>query len=371
MNLEKDKLLKMIEGSNHILLTGPKNPNLDVVSSAIAWSVFLSKQNKKSDIVFAGATPFYSFFSKNITIKDQLGDLNSFKIILDVSQTKVKQLSYDLKSDKKELQIDIVPENGIFKSENIRSEVGDYKYDLVLVFGAEDLEMLGEIFSEHRHFFYNSTIVNIDNSLLNENFGQLDIVDSAAASLAEISYFFLAGQIDQEIATALLAGIIFATKSFQSPKVNPKILTLAGDLIVAGAKREEIVEALYRTKDISALKSWGKILSRLEQKGSIAFSYLKHDELRDLPQDFESIVRDFILASPGFLVFVIFYQRDFNSSEAWIYTLANINALDILPGLEIVGNRRLAKVVLDKDLAVAKEIVLSKIATKLKLLASS
>ena len=370
MDLDKEKLLKLALEANSILLTGPQNPNLDALSSALAWSVFLSKKNKKSDVVFAGSFINYSFFPKNVKIKQGLGELNNFRIILDVSQTKLKQLSYDLKEQKKELQIDIVPENGIFKSSDVRTELGDYKYDLILVFGAEDLEFLGEVFSENRHFFHNCPIVSIDNSVLNENFGQLDIVDSKATSLAEISHYFLSEEMDEEIATCLLAGIIFATKSFQSPKVTPQILTLASDLIVFGAKREEIVEVLYRNQDIKALKSWGKVLSRLQKKNNIIFSYLKYDELEDLPQDFETIVRDFVLAGPGFQAFVIFYQRDFNSTEAWVYTLSNISALDLLSGLDPSGHRRLAKAVLSKKLEIARDFILEKINVKLKLLNS-
>ena len=65
------------------------------------------------------------------------------------------------------------------------------------------------------------------------------------------------------MATALLAGMIAATNSFQSPQVTPQTLELASQLIVRGADRQKVIESLYRTKDIDTLKNWGKVLSRL------------------------------------------------------------------------------------------------------------
>lgn len=368
MDFPKEKFNKLLDSSTNILLTGPKNPSLDVLSTAMAWSVFLIQRKKKIDMVFSGQTPRYDFFPETAELGNTIEDINKFKIILDISKTKVRQLSYDLKDS--ELLIDIVPENGNFKSEDVKTEVGDYKYDLIIVFGAEDLDFLGEVFSEHRHFFHHSTIVNIDNSVLNENFGQLNIVESNATSLAEISYNFLNSALDAQIATCLLAAMISATNSFQSPKVNPGTLELASELIIQGAQREKIIESLYRTKDIDTLKSWGRVLSRLRKKDSIISSYLENDELENLPQDFETMVRELILATPGAQVATIFYQLELYKTEVWIYTIANIDALDLIKGLDGSGHRRLVKILLDKNIDDSREIVMKNLQERLRLINS-
>ncbi|MDP2812341.1 MAG: hypothetical protein Q8O32_01485 [bacterium] len=368
MDFPKEKFNKLLDSSKNILLVGSKNPSLDALSTAMAWSVFLSQRKKKVDLVFAGQIPKYNFFPEGIKINDSIDNINKFKIILDISQTQLKQLSYDVKDN--ELLIDIVPANGNFKSEDVKTEVGDYKYDLIIVFGAEDLDLLGEVFSEHRHFFQHTTIINIDNSVLNENFGQLNIVESNVSSLAEISYHFLVDSLNEQIATCLLAAMISASNSFQSPKVNPDTLELASELIIHGAKREKIIEALYRTKDIDTLKSWGKVLSRLRKKDSIISSYLENDELENLPQDFETMVRELVLATPGAQVAVIFYQVELYQTEAWIYTIANINAMDLIKGLEGSGHRYLAKISLAKDIDEAREEVMEQLKARLRLINS-
>jgi nanoRNase/pAp phosphatase (c-di-AMP/oligoRNAs hydrolase) len=172
------------------------------------------------------------------------------------------------------------------------------------------------------------------------------------------------------MATCLLAAMISATNSFQSPKVSPDTLELASELIIHGAKREKIVESLYRTKDIDTLKSWGKVLSRLRKKDSIISSYLEYDELDNLPQDFETMVRELILASPGAQVALIFYPLEFHKTEVWIYTIANINALDLTKGLEASGHRYLAKISLDKDIEEAREEIIGQLQERLRLINS-
>ena len=368
MDLPIKELNKVLDSATNVLITGPSNPNLDILGSAIAWQIFLSKQQKKVDLCFDGKIPNYGFLPETNILKD-LGNLNKFKIILDTSNTKVKQLSYDMEGD--ELIIDVVPDNGVFSSEDVKTDRGEYKYDVIIILGADSIESLGKIFSENRHFFHSKAIINIDTSVLNENYGQVNIIESNATSIAEISYQVFKKDIKQDIATCLLAGMILATNSFQSPKVTPDSLDLASQLIIKGAKREEIIEGLYRTKNINTLKSWGKVLSRLKKQNSIISSYLNHDEIENLPKDFAHMVRDLILSTPGAQVAVIFHQLELYSTEVWVYSISNINALELVKDMGAAGDRNLAKLVVDKDIEFSTTKDIDNISKKLDIINGS
>lgn len=368
MELPLKQLSKLLTSSRRILVTGPQNPDIDTLSSAVAWWLFLSKQNKTVDIVFDSKINRPKFLPKHIEINNELNNISKFKIVLDVSKTKVKQLSYDLKNNK--LHINIVPEDGIFSNKDVDTEQGDYKYDLVVSLGATNLDSLGAVFAEHRHFFHNTSIINIDRSVLNENFGSVDIIEASATSLSEISYEALKKYLDKDIATCLLAGMIASTNSFQSPRVKPHTLELASELIIQGADREAIIEDLYRTKDISTLKNWGRVLSRLKRHENIISSHLQHGESDDLPQDFQEMIKDLILATPNSQVAIIFYQLELNRTEAWLYTINNINALELTKDLQGRGHRRFAKVLVEQDVEKTRELIVKKIASKLKIINS-
>ena len=365
MNLPVNQLTKVLNSAQHILLIGPENPSVDIVSTATAWAIFLLNKKKKVDIVMMGRVPKLNFLSKKIEIKSQIELMGKFKIVVDISQTKVKQLSYDVKDDF--LEIDLIPKQGSFKSIDVKTINDGYCYDLIICLGVANLEMLGKSFFEHRNFFDNTTIVNIDRSVVNENFGQLNIVESTATSVAEISHVALHKYLNKEMSTALLAGMIAATNSFQSPQVTPQTLGLASQLIVSGADRQKIIEVLYRTKDIDTLKNWGKVLSRLSKSDSIICSFLEHDEQDNLPEDFQELVCDLILATPNTKVTIIFYQLDFQTTEVWLYTINNINALIISKELSGQGSKQFARFTVDKNLEDSQELVLAKIKKQLQL----
>lgn len=365
MDLPIKELNKILDQSKNILIVGPSNPNLDVLGSAVAWQIFLLHRQKKVSLCFEGKIPQYNFLPK-IDVASDLGNLNKFKIILDTSETKVKQLSYDMNDNS--LIIDIVPDDGIFSAKDVSTDRGEYKYDLIISLGADSLESLGKIFFENRHFFHSRPIINIDTSVLNDNYGQLNIVEPSATSLSEISCLYLQKEIDKSMATCLLSGMILATNSFQSSKVTPDILDLASQLIIKGAEREKIIEGLYRTKDISTLKSWGKILSRLEKQGRIISSYLNHNEIEGLPHDFSEMVKDLITSTPNTQVAVIFYQLELYVTEVWIYSISNINALELVKDMEATGSRHLAQLSLDEDLESSQEQIIDKISKKLDII---
>ena len=68
--------------------------------------------------------------------------------------------------------------------------------------------------------------------------------------------------VDEDIATCLLAGLIAKTKSFKTQNITPQSLAISSQLLAMGAKREEIVNKLYRSRSLNVLKLWGRVLAR-------------------------------------------------------------------------------------------------------------
>ncbi len=366
MDIPVKELNTLLSKANNILITGPLDPSNDIVATAAAWQIFLREQNKQADICLLGQYHLWNFFPSTLSIKNNLDEANKFQIILDTTKTKVKQLSYDVVNG--ELRINILSEDGNFVSSDVKVEQGNLIYDLVITLGVTSYESLGDLFSEHRDFFHETNVINIDRSILNENFGQLNIVELSSSSLAEISYYFFGDKINKDIATCLLAGIISATNSFQSPLVTPALLEIASQLIVKGGDRRKIIEGLYRTKDIATLKNWGRILSRLKQKGEIIFSYLEHSDIDTLPQDFQELVKDLLLSTPNTQVAIIFYQIELEKTEAWLYSVDNVNALDLVRDLNPQGRKNLVKLTIDSNLEKTKELLVNRISEAIKTL---
>jgi len=318
---ELNQLNKLIEKSERPLIVFNIDLKHDVISSALALKSYLQKKGKKAEIVSEGYSPFteLSYLKSIDTIKSELSHLHKFTIKVDVSDIKIDALSYDISDNW--LSIHLTPRQGIIGKKNIRTLQTGYKYDLIFILGATDLNSLGNIFFNNTDLFYRTPLINIDNNPANEHFGNLNIIDLTACSISEIIYKTMSGiglDTDADRATSILTGMIARTRSFKTPSVTPATLNLAGKLMEIGADREMIIKNLYRTKTIATLKLWGRALYNLQTDKSIGLvsTIITRDDFtrsgataKELPD----LVSELIANSPDAKLILIAYEDEKNN----------------------------------------------------------
>ncbi len=308
----------IIQRSTSILIALPNNPSTDAVAGSLALYLMFEKMKKKSKVVCNEfeLPPHHQFLPKSKEIHADLTTLRKFIISLDVSRTKVDELSYDIAGDK--LNIFITPKSGFFEPRDITTSASEYEYDLIITVDTPDLAALGKLFEDNAEFFYHTPIINIDHSPSNEQFGQINYVDIVATSSSEIVFELIKSInhdfLDEYIATSLLAGIISKTKSFQSSSVTPRSLSIASHLIEQGARRDDIIKNLYRTKSISTLRLWGRALARLrtDHNGRVVWSVLnKNDFERSGAQEreLEGVIDELIVNMPHAEIIFLMYEQ--------------------------------------------------------------
>ncbi len=139
-------------------------------------------------------------------------------------------------------------------------------HDVVAVFDAGDLRFAG-IAERLAAMQPRPFIINFDHHATNERYGDINIVDVAASSTAEVTYRFLetiGADIDRATATCLLTGILTDTGSFSNAATTSTSLEAGSDLMRRGAKIQEVASRLMRNKPIAALRLWGEALSRVK-----------------------------------------------------------------------------------------------------------
>jgi nanoRNase/pAp phosphatase (c-di-AMP/oligoRNAs hydrolase) len=95
------------------------------------------------------------------------------------------------------------------------------------------------------------------------------VIDVTASSNGELlqNVFMLeqgAAPIQPEVATWLLASIVAATNSFQDVRTTPRTLAASAKLIELGARQQDIIVSLFKTRDFALLKLWGRVLARIK-----------------------------------------------------------------------------------------------------------
>lgn len=343
----------LFEKSHNIVIALPRNPSTDAIASGLGLFLVLEKMGKKVKVVCNefNLPPSHQFLPKSSEINSDLTALRKFIISLDLTRTQVQELSYDI-SDKKRLNVFITPKNGFFEARDVTTSASAYDYDLIIVIDAPELEALGQIYDDNTEFFYHTPIINIDHSAANEYFGQINIVDLVATSTSEIVYEMVKGfkenVLDEYIATSLLTGIISKTKSFQSASVTPKSLAISSLLIENGARRDDIIKNLYRTKSINTLKLWGRALARLktEAEGRIVWSLLNRQDFEKSgagETELDGVVDELMVNTPNAEIICLLYEGPNNGIKAIVNTGRTIDGLTVFRDFQPTGTRNFTR----------------------------
>ncbi len=125
----------------------------------------------------------------------------------------------------------------------------------------------------------NPNIITIDHHIDkgSSHIGKVKIIE-LASSTAEIIYHYLNYSkinIDQNIATCLLSGIIGDTGGFLHSNTSHKTLSIAGELLTKGVGINKITKQILNNKSlIDNSKNLGKILSNIKKYPEIGLVYL-------------------------------------------------------------------------------------------------
>lgn len=271
----KQQIVEAVKGAENILVLTHRNPDGDAVGALISLSKVLSKIGKKLVAVCADNIPQVFSYMETSFVGKNLSGQRDFIISLDLSQVKAEKFLY--KKEDNHINFIITPKSGNFTPEMVSFPGGKFKFDLIIVLDCPDLERIGKPYEENADLFYETPIVNIDHHASNDHFGKINLVDLTATSTCEIlvSIFEALSKdtslITEEIATALLTGIITDTNSFQNQNTTPKSLTVAAQLVAANANQQEIIRRIYKTRSLSTLRLWGKVLSNIHDETNYRF----------------------------------------------------------------------------------------------------
>lgn len=267
----KQQTTQAIAAANKILVLTHISPDGDALGSLLALFLVLKKMGKDVTAVAPEEIALALNFLPNLnSLASEFSSTKDFIITVDTSKTKVDRLGYKHYPEENKLNIVITPLGGTFSQEDISCAYGAFKFDLIIVLDCPDLDRLGPVYDGESALFYETPVINIDHHSGNDFFGKINWVDLTATSTAEILVSLmesLAQQkplLDENIATALLTGIITDTGSFQNANTTPKSLTVAAQLVAAGGRQQEIIRHLFKTKPLTTLKLWGRILEQVK-----------------------------------------------------------------------------------------------------------
>ncbi|TSC55751.1 MAG: phosphoesterase RecJ domain-containing protein [Parcubacteria group bacterium Gr01-1014_18] len=343
-----EQVLLSIKNSNKILLTAKKNADTDTIASLLSLYIILKKLRKDAQIILdTPKIPLRLKFLPNLdALLTPIVPMNKFIISLDITQNKIDEFTYDIAENR--LNIYLTPKNGSFDKSMVSCSSGNFKYDLAIVVDTQDIEHLGSVFENNTEFFYKTPVINIDHVAENTRFGQVHHIDLTATSTTEVIYdlFFPKNDnlLDEPMATTLLTGIIAKTKSFKTPQITPKTLNMVSQLLGFGARRDDIIQNLYRTKSLETLKLWGKVLLGLQYDNNLKLAWTRI-ERADFEnsgageETLEEMIEEILNCSPQAQIIHLAWQKQEGKNKSLVYS-DYFNTLDLTKPLGPKGTKQ-------------------------------
>ena len=235
-----EKVAEKIQKGTNILIALSKDPNVDEISAAIALAIVLDQQKKHVTAIYSGKTPnTLEFLKPEETFEKDTSSLQDFIIAL--NKSKADHLTYKLDGDY--VKIYITPYKGQVKKEDLEYSYGEYNVDLVIVFNVNAGSEIDSALSEYGRIMHDASAINITSGLPGR-FADLEWSDPEKSSVCEMVYILLKEleitDLSQEVATALLTGILSATERFSNNRTKPTTMSVAAKLMEAGADQQLI-----------------------------------------------------------------------------------------------------------------------------------
>lgn len=241
----KQQIVDTIQGADTILVTVSTDPSVDELSAALGLTVYLNDLGKHATAVVSGALPpAINFLEPEKTFEPTIDSLRDFVIALD--KDKADHLRYKVEGDV--VKIFITPYKTVITNKDLDFSQGDYNVEMVIALGVTDQDHLDKALAAHGKIFHDASVATI--GLEASTLGTIDWTDETASSLSELVTSLTDGlqseehPVSSQVASSLLTGIVSATDRFSNDKTSARTMSLAGELMAAGANQQLIASKL-------------------------------------------------------------------------------------------------------------------------------
>ena len=235
-----NRVVEKIKASENILIALSKNPNIDEISAALGLAMILDTMRKHVTAIFSGQVPnVLQFLKPEETFEKTTNSLQDFIIAL--SKDKVDHISYKIEGDF--VKVYVTPYKATIGQADLSMSHGDYNVDLVICFNVISGDEIDPALSEYGRIMHDATAINLTVDTPGR-FAELEWQDSNVSSISEM----IVGLTDrlglasfsEQVATALLTGIVASTDHFSNPRTSSNTMSIASKLMSFGANQQLI-----------------------------------------------------------------------------------------------------------------------------------
>lgn len=208
------KINELVAENTSFLITSHESPDGDAIGSALALANYLTERNK--DVT--------------VHLCDPVPDIYGFLPLAD----------------------------------RVVSVLPDRDFEICFVLDVGEFRRAGRQIADCRRI---GSFINLDHHKTCEQFGALNLIDTAAAATGVLVYRLIrdAGwEISPPVAVCLYVALITDTGSFRYSNANPEAFAVAGEMIAKGVNAWDIASRLYESQPRGRLELLAQALTTLD-----------------------------------------------------------------------------------------------------------
>lgn len=316
---------KLIDDAESVFVLASKNSGIDSLGSALSLSYILNNMGKIVNFFPEQIPKKYSPLLPSKAIPEEF--------VISVKGKEISELYYE--KENQILNIFLSSKNAKIKKQDIKfttpqeRNATHQESDLLITVGIERLEDLGDFYEKNFKFFYQTPILNVDNKLLNNKFGNINLIFDnlpiAVILIKLISAF--QKEPNENIKTWLMAGII---EFSQKREINREILESISDLTRKNLNYQKIINFFNTKKESSPTRLLEIALEKLALFKSVhlPFIYITKKDFENsgsTPKDLGFILEELTNKFFRFSSFLLLWETNTpnNDIKGVFYSLNN------------------------------------------------
>ena len=309
-----DNIKEEIQKANDVVILTHESPDGDAVGSALAMYLTLKKLGKTVDVIIPEYASMFEFLPAADEIKKE-GKQEPYDLAISVDVTGINRL------------------NGFAK------------------------------------YFENAKVkIQIDHHQVNEMFADYNFVNPASPACAQNLIFIieqLGVEIDKEIGTCLLTGIITDTGGFKYEGVSAETFEFTSWLLAKGVNVSDVYKRVMQTKTRANFELRKLVMDRMEFlcDNKVTFTYMTlEDEIKTgaMPGDHEGLVE--IGRDIEGVEVSIFLREVEGGYKASLRSNDYVNVSDVCTAFSGGGHKRAAGCTIFNTLEIAKDAIIHEVA---------
>lgn len=161
-----DRAKNILDNANNVALFPIGSQDNQAYQSALALYHSLKKLGKNVKLI--DPANYDGDLAKDNSQKN-------FSITIDLTQKEIGEISYDKKDDLLKLDFEVLSGN-ITQDDVVFLSGVPNDFDAIITIGVQRLPDLEDVLDENFKLFYEKPIINIDNNVFNEKFGQVNLI---------------------------------------------------------------------------------------------------------------------------------------------------------------------------------------------------